>query len=335
MHRRNFVLGFCVVAASAVAMHSGALFGVVAAPVTADGRSYTAGKFGLDLNGVFAGWAQSATGGDATTDVVTEKVGVDNVAKKNLGNVKYDDITIKCSTSMSKAFYQVIQTSFHGDYTRVNGAVIATDFNLKEVGRMNFLNALLTEVTFPALDAASKDGAALTIKLTPETTRYVSAGTNGPTVGGSVNEAQKKWLVSSFRLNIDGVDVTKVDKIDALTVKQAVIAEALGTTRDPVKMPARITWPNLVVTLPLANAQSMQKWADDFVVKGRTGASKNGTLEFLDDARNKVLFRISFKNLGLFKLTQLTTSSDNVKRVKAEMYMEGMDFEVGTGAMGG
>ena len=42
-------------------------------------RGYTAGKYGLELDGQFAGWIYSAEGGDATSDVVLERLGPDNI----------------------------------------------------------------------------------------------------------------------------------------------------------------------------------------------------------------------------------------------------------------
>src|SRR5262249_1570363 len=49
-------------------------------------RGYTAGRIALDIGGVPAGWIESAEGGHATSDVVTEKAGV-NVVRKNTGTV--------------------------------------------------------------------------------------------------------------------------------------------------------------------------------------------------------------------------------------------------------
>ena len=47
-----------------------------------------------------------------------------------------------------------------------------------------------------------------------------------------------------------------------------------------------------------------------------------------------VLFTLTFKNLGIFKLTpeKVEAGSENIRRVKAEMYCEDMSFAYGGGS---
>src|SRR5262249_21970075 len=170
---------------------------------TNDKRAYTAGKFALDLNGDFAGWVQSIEGGQATADVVVEKLGADLIQHKHIAGVKYDDITAIIGTGMSKSFYEWIQASIDHKVTRFDGAVITADFNHKEVARMNFFQALITEVGFPALDASSKDAAKMTVKFAPEYTRTVAK--TGSAIKGEIGKGQqKKWRPANFKLEDDG-----------------------------------------------------------------------------------------------------------------------------------
>jgi hypothetical protein len=48
---------------------------------------------------------------------------------------------------------------------------VVADFDLRVRQRREFTNALITEVGFPALDAASKDAAHLTVRIKPEFSR--------------------------------------------------------------------------------------------------------------------------------------------------------------------
>ncbi len=132
---------------------------------TADNRAYVAGKYGIELDGVVAGWVWSVEGGHATSDVVVEKLGCDHIQKKHIAGVKYEDITVSCGTGMSREFYNWIKASFDHNYQRKNGAVITADYNYKEYTRLSFFHALITEIGFPALDAASKDAAKMTVKF--------------------------------------------------------------------------------------------------------------------------------------------------------------------------
>jgi hypothetical protein len=58
---------------------------------------------------------------------------------------------------MSRKFYDWIQKSISYDHERKNGALIVADYDFKETTTLEFQQGLLTEIGFPALDAASKD----------------------------------------------------------------------------------------------------------------------------------------------------------------------------------
>jgi len=303
--------------------------------ITADKRSYVAGKYGIELDGIMAGWVWSAEGGHATSDVVVEKLGPDHVQKKHIAGVKYEDLSVQCGTGMSKSFYQWMKDSFDHKYTRKNGAIIAADYNYKEHSRLTFYNGLITEIGFPALDAASKDAAKMTIKFAPEYTRMTTT-TGGPSVSGKYAidaKVQKKWLPANFRLRIDGLDDTcmRVNKIEAITVKQKVVENPIGELRDYEKEPAVLEIPNLVITFPESHSKGFYDWHEDFVIKGNNGddKEKSGSLEFLTPNLQEVLFTITFKHLGVFKLTpeKVESGSENIRRLKAEMYCEEMAFD--------
>lgn len=293
------------------------------------GRGYVAGKFALELDGVFMGWVYKAEGGHAYSEVVTERLGPERIERKHIGNVKYEDITVQVGANMQKAFYQWMQETMAGQSSRKNGAIIAADYDYRETERLTFTNALITEIGFPALDAASKEPAYITIKISPETTRRTKpAGTPAklPSVGGK----QKQWLPSNFRLRIDGLEkaTSRVNKIEALTVKQKVATESVGETRDYAIEPATLEIPNLVVTFSEHEADAWYDWANSFIIQGENGADKekSGTLEFLAPNLKEVLFSLSLRGLGIFKLApeKMEAGNEQIRRVKAEMYVEEM-----------
>jgi len=304
-------------------------------PITASKRGYVAGKWGFEMDGMMAGWLWSAEGGHATSDVIVEKLGADHLQKKHIGPVKYEDITVQCGTGMSKGFYEWVKASFDHKYARKNGAIIAADYDYAEHSRLTFYNGLITEVGFPALDAASKDAAKMSIKFAPEYTRATHS-TGGPSVAGKFAidaKVQKKWTPANFRLRIDGLEdsCTRVNKIEAITVKQKVVENAVGEMRDYEKEPAVLEVPNLVITFPESHSKAFYQWHEDFVIKGNNGddKEKGGTLEFLTPNLQEVLFTITFSHLGIFKLTpeKVESGSESIRRLKAEMYCEDMKFD--------
>jgi phage tail-like protein len=293
-------------------------------------RGFAAGRFAFELDGTQAGWLESASGGDAEGDVVQEQPGADHVVRKHLGSVRYSDVVLEAGAGMEKAFYEWIGASLAHTYQRKDGAVVSVDQNLKEVARLAFFNALITEVTFPALDAASKDPAALTVTVAPEYAR-TNKGSGAKVSGSQGAKAQKKWLPSNFRLQIDGVDCKKVNAIEALTIKQKVVESPVGETRDYVKEPARLEIGDLVVTVAESGATDFIAWHDDFVVKGNNGeaAEKTGKLELLTPDLKTALFTLDFAGLGIFKLRrepQAGGGGDSVARLRASIYCEELTF---------
>lgn len=304
---------------------------------TADKRAYISGKYAFEIDGAMGGWLHNAEGGHATADVVTEKLGVDHLHKKHIGGVKYEDISVSFGTGMSKAFYNWIKDSFDHKYSRRNGATIACNYDYKEMSRCTFTNGLISEIGLPALDAASKDAAKMTLKINPEYTRLTTSLGGGPSVaGGSYKvdpKVQKKWLPANFRLKIDGLDTfcSRVNKIEALTLKQKNVENAVGEMRDYEKEPAYLEVPNLVITGPESHAEEIYKWHEDFVIKGNNGdeAEKNGTLEFLTPNLKETLFTLTFKHLGVFKMApdKVESGAEGLRRVKVEMYCEEMNWD--------
>lgn len=292
-------------------------------------NSYAAGKYALELDGRVVGWLHSAEGGQAVADVVTEEFGDDWLQKKHIGNVKYEEITVTVADGMSRELFQWVRDFTQNKAGRKNGAIIAADYTYSEISRLEFHNAVITELGLPALDAASKDAAKMTIKFAPEYTR-MNAGSGKKLAIDA--KGQKKWLPANFRLRIDGLEEasSRVSKIEAFTIKQKVAANAAGELRDYEKEPAKVEIPNLVITFPESYAKPLYDWHEDFVIRGNNSEEqeKGGTLEYLAPNMTDVLYTITFKHLGIFKLTpdKMEAGTEQIRRVKAEMYCEEMTF---------
>ena len=304
-------------------------------PITQDPRGYVAGKHSLELDGFTAGSVESAEGGTAMADVVEEKLGPDHIVRKHIAGVKYEDITVNCGTGMSKTLYDWISDSLKAGNARKNGALVTADYNYKARSRLTFANGLIREVSFPTLDASSKDAARLTIKIAPESTRQ-TATTDGAVDGSKPGfSQQKKWLCANFRLKLDGLDCTHVNRIEALALKTVIVENPVGELRDYEKEPAHIEVPDLVVTLAESAATDFFTWHEDFVIKGNSGQDKekSGTLELLAPNLQEVLFTLSFSGVGIYKLASQAGAGETIRRVTASMYCEEMRFAAGTGVV--
>jgi len=271
-------------------------------------RPLAAQRSALELDGALAGFLSAVEGGGAVGEVVVEAPNTPAVQAKHLGAVRYEDITITCPAAMSVAFWELLQGALRGEKTSLSGAIVGYDLNLTERRRMDFKNALITEITFPKLDASAKDAALLTVRLTPESTRAIkpsNAKITPPPPG-----KQKGFNPANFRLVIDAVpDSGKtVSKVGALTVTLT---------------PAGVEITDLVVTVAQSAAEPLETWHEDFVVAGNQ-KERSATLDLLAADLKAVLLSLQLSGLGIYKLAydRIDGATDRIVNVAASMYCE-------------
>jgi phage tail-like protein len=305
-------------------------------------RAYVGGNFALSLDGgKNIGMLKAAQGGQIYGEPVAEPSGGATYQKKHIGNVKYADITMQMGIGMPTAFYQWIADSWNNGATRKNGAIILADQNFNAIRELDFTQALISEVGFPALDASSKDAAYMTLKLAPQSTVNGKPRGTLSSIGGT---KQKAWLVSNFRLQLGSLDTQGVSKIDSFTIKQSMAQPSTDvgdvSELDPVLVvsvpaynvdPGVVDFPNLRVTLTEASAATWMAWYEDFIRNGNNSDDyeKNGSISFLEPSNKTELGRIDLFNVGIFNLTDerpFDPAADQIRRFVAELYVERMQF---------
>jgi hypothetical protein len=253
------------------------------------------GGLGLELGDEFVGWLTSVDGGDVVGEAVRGPTG------PHMANLKYEEITVTFApAAMNKDFYAWLADTLARKLTKKDGAVVTMDSRSLEARRLAFVNACITEIQFPSLDGVSKVPAVITVKFQPE---YIRRGTgNGSSPTQSAR--QRPELANAFKVEIQGLDATRVKTVPTLVIKQTLQPDAVGELRDYAKTPPTLTLPNLVLTLRQSSAASFQTWYDDFLVKGNCGAAqeKKGSLQFLSADLQKPILTLSFNQLGIMRL---------------------------------
>jgi hypothetical protein len=228
---------------------------------------------------------------------------------------------------MEPPVYNWVAETWKGDVARKTGSIVVTDFKLEAKQEREFVQALLTETTFPVLDASAKDPGFLTLKFQPELTKTKSASGKPNGAGAKA----KQWLRSGFRLQIDGLDCTKVSRIESFSVRRISTEARVGEQRVPDVLPTRVEFPNLQITLSEVSAKTWFDWHEDFVIRGNNDQSseRNGTIQLLA-ADAKELARIKLFGLGIYRLATAATDprGDKIKRVTAELYCGRMELVV-------
>jgi hypothetical protein len=288
-------------------------------------RAYAASIYGLELDGAAAGILNSVEGGAVSAEVIEDRTNT-YFTPKHLGRPKYEDFTLQMGLSLTTAVYDWINAAWTGRYASKDGSIKAADYSFDLRSERQFYNALITETGFPACDAASKDPGYMRLRFSPDSMLPATATGKLTT---STSKQSKVWLPSHFRLAIDGLDCTAVNKVDAFSVKQSVVMGSIEGSTDTTRVGGKLEFPNLRITLTAASAQSWWTYHQDFVVNANNGEKfeKPGSLIFLASDGTEIA-RIKFFNMGLFRLSENTAASgtDLIPRVTAEMYVERMEL---------
>jgi phage tail-like protein len=293
-----------------------------------DKRSYSAGHFLLSIDNQPA-VLKKLSGLNVKAEVATVNMGPEQLAMKHISVLKYEPCTLEVGMSMGKSLYEWIKASLDKAHIRKNGYVMACDYNYKAMGYRHFSNALITEITIPAMDGSSKDGAFFTVKFQPEKIEYADG--DGQDAKGVVNVGQKKWLCSNFRLRLGDLDCTKVSKIDAITIKQGVVNDAVGEQREDTFEASKLEIPNVKITLAASHAKTWIDWHKTFVVQGKCGQEDelNGAIEWLSPS-GEVLGTLNLMQVGIFSLNteDVEANKDSIARIVVECYVEGMTIDL-------
>lgn len=296
----------------------------------ADTRSHTAGRFALDIDGFNVGYMKKFSGLAMEADIATNDLGPDNVQKKHVANIKWTAGKATVGVGMGKGMYDWIKAAFDKGYITKNGSFTAADFNYKAQSRLDFMNALITSVTVPKLDGSSKDAAYFDVEFEAEQVRWSKGG--GEDIRGKIGPKQKAWLCSNFRFELGSLPTDRVASIDSFTWKCSVAADQIGIFREPTKHPAKVTVPDLKVSVSHADHQPWADAAKKWFVDGHhlEGDEMTGRIVFLGPDMKQELGEIELQNVGFKKFSDEDNeaNSEKIKRFTAELYVEKMVFKI-------
>lgn len=288
------------------------------------GRRSESGNFFLTLGGVKCGPVRSVAGGFVTADVVVSQPAAGSFASKHISSVRYEPFVVAVGFSNAAPVYDWVADTWKNKFDKKSGSLVLTDYKLEAKRESEFVNALLTEASFPTFDAASKEQGFLTLKFRAELVKEKTASGKQDAAAAKA----KQWLRSNFRLQIDGLDCTKVTRIESLSVTSKVADDQIGQIKDSQLEPATLAFPNLEITLNEVSSKTWFDWVEDFVIKGKNTESdeRSGTIQLLAADAKTELARIKLIGLGIYQLATLST--EKVSSVKAELYCRRMELVV-------
>jgi hypothetical protein len=293
-------------------------------------RGLAAGHFALRLDANNASeitLLSASEGGSVYADVVSVFEDGLHFARKHLGPPKYETFAIPIGVAASKGLFDWVAGSWGATPESRDGAVLGVDANFNIKSEVGFSGALIVETGIPALDAASKEAGHLTVRFQPE---FIDVK---PVAGklSLVLAKQNLWRTANFRLQIAGLNCTKVSKIDAFTVTRKITTVTSGSGEIEL-VPDKVAFPNLRITISKAIAETWFEWHESFVVSGNNGDAfeRNGTISFLSNDFQTELSRIELHHLGIIRLgSDPNDGGSQLTRVTAELYCEQMQLGPG------
>jgi len=296
----------------------------------AEQRTYTGGRFALDINGENAGFLKKFSGLAMEADIVANDLGPDNVQKKHVSNIKWTAGKATVGIGMGKELYEWIKAAFDKGYVTKSGALTAADFNYKAMSVQTFQNGLITSLTVPKLDGSSKDAAYFDVEFEAEQVRWSKGG--GEDIRGKVGPKQKAWLCSNFRVEMGGLPCSRVASVDSFTWKCAVASDQIGIFREPTKHPAKVTVPDVKLSISMADYQAWADAAKKWFVDGQhlEENEMQGRIVFLNPNMKDEIGEIELQNCGFKKFSKddLEANSEKIARFNVELYVEKMVFKL-------
>ena len=298
----------------------------------ADARSVSGGKFSLVLDGVKCGILKSCQPGSYKVEVVEIPVAAGMLPKKTIGTPTLEPFEATMGIhSAGKPLQAWIKDTLDMKHSRRSGELQRGDYDGNIKSRIEFKEALFTELGLPACDGSSKDPGIITIKWLPEISRTLSG--SGKLEDQEVAAGQKQWIQSNFRLTVDGMNegCKRVSKVDAITFKQETTRDSVGHLREYDLLATKSSVSDGSATFSEVDAADWLKWYQDFIIDGKTAedvGEKTGSLEYLTPDLKKTSLTVTFKNMGLLSLSVPKDEKGDAKArsLTAKWYMETIEL---------
>jgi len=268
---------------------------------------------------------RSASGGTIVGEVTSNPVGDQPYLEKQIARVVYEAFSIEVGGCVPPALFDWIAKSWDSDPPASDGAILRADAYFNVASEVDFNQAFVAATTFPSFDAASSSNLLLTVRLMPTSVQPEKKPDTD--LKGYVGHPPKPWLPANFLLTIDGVDCTKVSRIDGFTVERQidVVVDDAG---QPAVHVGLVAFPNLRIVLGSAAVATWSAWYEDFVIRGHNDAAfeKTGSIRLLAADMQTVLIRLDLFGLGIFRLVPLWSDKgpDVVPRYEADLYCQHM-----------
>ena len=239
---------------------------------------------------------------------------------KHVDNVKPAPLTLACELPLDKPFQDMLAFS----QLDINAVLTAVGAAGEAMYHLDLLNAAVSGVRFPRCDAAAPRPGRMSITLQSLSGGYRrKVGELAPKPSHSV--LRPNWLTNQFRLEIKGLDCSRVLSIEEIVVSRSLILPQGGDgfTLGPEAQG------HFTVRVPLSHCGGWLEWQDSRLVRAGLD-EKSATLSLLAGDMATVLGKVTLGGLGLFslKLDPVIEANSAPVSLTASMYVESVRFDL-------
>ncbi len=292
----------------------------------ANQNNHAGGHYALDIDGTPVGALKAVSGFDMLGDVVLEALGPGSLPKKHIADIQWTPGKATVGMGMGQGMYEWMKKAFDQGASRASGTLATGDFNFKERSVLTFADALLTAVTVPKLDGASKEAGAFDLEFEAEQVR-VAPG-DGSDIRGPMGTRQQPWLCSNFRFELGALPCARVASIESFTW---TCTPSTATVFQPGTGPT-ITVPDLRLSISAADYDAWAAAAQRWFVDGQhlEGDEMSGLITLLTPDLQTPLGAITLGNVGFKRFAPLPPAggADTVYRFQVDLYVETMSLRL-------
>ena len=289
-------------------------------------------RFAMTIGGKTAGYVNSAKGGHMQAECSKLDPSSDNRQRKHIVGVKYTPFEIDIALGMSGDMCTWIQDTMDKRHSRQSGELVVADNDCCARQARVWHEALITEVTFPALSGDAKDTAFLKVKFDPEWVEYQSRG--GEDIKGIMESSGKEFSGRNYSFLVDSMPTGRCTKVESFTFKQEIVENGYGEATHPEKLAGKPEIPDISAEFAINtdNINDWQAWAQDYIARGSSHESNNltGAIEYRD-SENSEAARVDLMGIGLQEMgfTEVKGGANASFKVTCKFFVEDAKFSLG------
>lgn len=290
-------------------------------------NNHAGAHYALDIDGLPVESLRTISGLDLQADIAGGLPGPGLAPKKHVADVSWTSGRASIGMGMGQAMYEWMKGAFAQGARRADGTLATADVNFRQRSQITFEDALLTAVTVPRLDAASKEPGAFDIEFAPARVRWAKG--DGSDIRHAHGSKQQPWVCSNFRFSLGTLPCARVAGIESFTWRCAATPGAgPGTPGQAVA----VTVPDLRISISLADYDAWAQAAHAWFVEGRhlEADEMDGVITLLTPDLQTPLGEIVLGNVGFKRFSQLPAAdgSDALYRFTVDLYVERMSLRL-------